>query len=176
MGFCIRIRFIFVGIFYGYSLAIAPVIGYHYGAGNRQELANLLKRSIVLIGISAVTLTVLAELLSSPLAGIFVGYSAELHAMTTNGIRLYFISFIICGFNIFGSAFFTALNDGITSGIVSFMRTFVFQMSCLLLLPALLPAEYKLNGIWLAIVAAEALSLIITGTFILGKRKKYGYM
>ncbi len=175
-GIIMYTQFIFIGIFYGYSLATAPVIGYHYGAANKSELHGLLKRSLILIGGSAVTLTVLAEVLSPFLAAIFVGYDTELMAMTANGIRLYCISFIICGFNIFASAFFTALNDGITSGVVSFMRTFVFQLASLLILPAVFPEAHKLDGIWLAIVAAEVLSLAVTMTFLIAKRKKYGYM
>ncbi len=175
-GIIMYTQFIFIGVFYGYSLATAPVIGYHYGAANKTELHGLLKKSLILIGSSAVILTLLAEVLSPFLAAIFVGYDTELMAMTANGIRLYCISFVICGFNIFGSAFFTALNDGITSGVISFMRTFVFQLASLLILPALLPEAYKLDGIWLAIVAAEVLSLIVTVAYLITKRKKYGYM
>ncbi len=175
-GVIMYVQFIFVGIYYGFALSITPVVGFHYGAGNKNELKSLLKKSLILIGIAAVILTGLAELLSSPLAQIFVGYKPELFGITKHAFRIYAISYLICGFNIFGSAFFTALNNGLVSGVISFMRTFVFQLACLILIPLMLPEPLKLDGIWLAIVAAELLSLSVTLIFLIGKRKKYGYM
>ena len=121
-------------------------------------------------------MTVLAELAAPSVSGIFVGYDAELLALTVNAFRIYAISFVLSGFNIFASAFFTALNDGITSGCISFLRTFVFQLATLLILPELLPVSVRINGIWSAIIVAEALSLGVSVIFIVTKRKKYGYM
>lgn len=171
-GAIMYVNFIFAAIFIGYSIGSGPVLGYHYGAGNRTELKNLFGKSMVIIGCAGVSLTVLAELLSFPLTRIFVGYDPELFEMTCHGFRLYALAFLINGFNAFGSAFFTALGNGAVSAVLSFMRTLVFQVIMVLFLPILL----GLDGVWLAIVAAEALALTVTGVFLIGMHKKYGYM
>lgn len=175
-GIIMYTQFIFVGIYYGYSLATAPVISYHYGADNRAELKNLLKRSVVLIGTVSVSAVAFAELAAPLLSGIFASYDPALYEMTTHAFRIYSISYVLCGFNIFGSAFFTALNNGIVSGILSFLRTLVFQLASLIFLPMLLPDALKLDGIWFAIVAAELLSITMTVIFTAANRKKYGYL
>lgn len=175
-GVIMYISFIFISVFLGYALSVTPIVGYHYGAENREELKNLFKKSVVIISVFAVTLTILAELGATPLSLIFVSYDKELLALTVRAVMLYSLSYLLAGFNIFGSAFFTALNNGTVSAAISFLRTLVFQIASLILVPMLLPPEYKLDGIWLAIVAAEGLSLIVTLIFILTKRKKYGYM
>ena len=175
-GVIMYISFIFIAVFIGYALSVTPIIGYHYGAGNFDELKNLFKKSLVIIFVFALVLTALAEVGARPLSLIFVGYDKALLNMTVRALMLYSISYLICGFNIFGSAFFTALNDGPVSAAISFLRTLVFQIASLLVIPAILPAEYKLDGIWLAVVAAEALSLVVTVAFIILKRKKYKYM
>ncbi len=174
-GVIMYVAYIFIAVFIGYSLSVTPIIGYHYGAGNHDELKNLLKKSLVIISSAAIILTSLAELGAHPLSFIFVGYDKALLDMTVRAFSLYSISYIICGFNLFGSAFFTALNNGPVSATISFLRTFVFQIATLLILPAILPPEYKLDGIWLSIVAAELLSFAVTLIFFIVKRKKYKY-
>lgn len=171
-GIIMYVGFIFSGTYLGYCVGVAPIVGYHYGAANTAELKNLFKKSLFLLSSSAVVLTACAELLSSVLAGIFVGYNQDLHDMTTNAIQLFALSYIISGINIFASAFFTALNNGLVSAVISFMRTLVFQIAFIFILPELL----GLNGIWLAVVGAEICSLIISVSFFVANRKKYKYV
>lgn len=170
-GIIMYVGFIFVGTYLGYSVGVAPIIGYHYGAGNTDELKSLFKKSLILICSAAVILTACAELLSSTLAGIFVGYNKELHDMTTNAICLFSLSYIISGINIFASAFFTALNNGLISAVISFLRTLVFQIAFIFILPLI----WGLNGVWLAVVGAEIFSLIVSLIFFITNRKKYKY-
>lgn len=134
-GIIMYISFIFVGTYLGYSMGTAPIIGYHYGAENTDELKSLLRKSLKLILVTSIVMTGLAEVSSRLLAGIFVSYNAELLNMTTNAIRLFSISYIISGFNIFSSSFFTALNNGLVSAAISFLRTLVFQVVMILVLP-----------------------------------------
>lgn len=171
-GIIMYVGFIFSGTYLGYCVGVAPIVGYHYGAANTAELKNLFKKSLFLLSSAAIVLTACAELLSSVLAGIFVGYNQDLHDMTTNAIQLFALSYIISGINIFASAFFTALNNGLVSAVISFMRTLVFQIAFIFILPELL----GLNGIWLAIVGAEICSLIISVSFFVANRKKYKYV
>lgn len=171
-GIIMYVGFIFSGTYLGYCVGVAPIVGYHYGAANTAELKNLFKKSLFLLTSAAVVLTACAELLSSVLAGIFVGYNQDLHNMTTNAIQLFALSYIISGINIFASAFFTALNNGLVSAVISFMRTLVFQIAFIFILPELL----GLNGIWLAVVGAEICSLIISVSFFVANRKKYKYV
>lgn len=171
-GIIMYVGFIFSGTYLGYCVGVAPIVGYHYGAANTAELKNLFKKSLFLLSSAAVVLTACAELLSSVLAGIFVGYNQDLHNMTTNAIQLFALSYIISGINIFASAFFTALNNGLVSAVISFMRTLVFQIAFIFILPELL----GLNGIWLAVVGAEICSLIVSVSFFVANRKKYKYV
>lgn len=171
-GVIMYIYFIFAAIFIGYSIGGSPVISYHYGAGNHGELKNLFKMSLTIIGVAGVVLTVLAEALALPLTRIYVSYDAELLEMTCHGFRLYALAFLFGGFNAFGSSFFTALGDGLVSAAISFLRTLVFQVAVIMILPSIL----GLDGVWLAIGAAEILSLGVTVTFFVVKRKKYHYM
>lgn len=170
-GVIMYVGFIFIGTYLGYAIGTAPIIGYHYGAGNVDELKGLLKKSLKLIGITSLVLTVLAEIFSGVLASIFVSYSKELLEMTTMAIRIYALSYLLSGFNIFTSSFFTALNDGFVSAIISFLRTLVIQIITILVLPAI----WGVNGIWLAVVFAEILSLIVCVSFLVANRKKYKY-
>lgn len=170
-GVIMYVNFIFVAFFIGYSIGAAPIIGYHYGALNSDELKSLRKKSLVIVGITGLVMTVLAEVLAAPLSALFVGYDAELFELTRRGFMLYSLSFLICGINIFGSAFFTALNNGLISAILSFVRTLVFQVAALFILPLFM----QVDGIFLSIVAAEILAAAMTIVFILAKRKKYGY-
>lgn len=170
-GIIMYIGFIFSGTYLGYSMGTAPIIGYHYGAENTKELKSLLKKSLKLIAVTSIIMTGLAEISARLLASIFVSYNAELLNMTTNAIRLFSISYIISGFNIFASSFFTALNNGLVSAVISFLRTLVFQVAMILILPLI----FEINGIWLAVVVAEILALIVSSIFIVGNRKKYKY-
>lgn len=170
-GVIMYVNFIFSAVFLGYSIGSAPVVGFHYGAQNRDELKSLFRKSLTLIGISGVALTALAVLMANPLAAVFVGYDAELLAMTSHGFRLYALAFLVMGFNIFGSSFFTALNDGAASAAISFLRTFVFQIAAMFILPVF----WQLEGIWLAIVAAETAALAVTVGLLAKKRRVYGY-
>lgn len=170
-GIIMYVGFIFSGTYLGYSLGSAPIIGYHYGAGNKEELKSLLKKSLQLLAITSVIMTVAAEILSKPLASIFVSYDAELLAMTTNAIRIYAISYIISGINIFASSFFTALNNGFVSAAISFLRTLVFQIAMIFILPIIC----GLNGIWFAVAFAEVLSLVVSIIFLVYNRKRYEY-
>lgn len=170
-GVIMYVSFIFTGTYLGYAIGAAPIVGYHYGAGNKKELKSLLRKSLLLITAVAVGLTALSEILSGGLAGIFVSYDPELMEMTKIAIQIYSLSYLISGFNIFGSAFFTALNDGPVSALISFVRTLLFQIIMILVLPAL----FGLNGVWFAVVAAEALALLVTIICFLAKRKKYQY-
>lgn len=171
-GVIMYVNFIFLATFIGYSIGSAPIVGYHFGAQNHYELKNLFRKSMRLIGGWGVLLMLLAFALSGPLAQFFVGYDAELLAMTSHGLRLYALAFLVSGFNIYGSAFFTALNNGLVSAVISFLRTLVFQMAAVLILPRLL----GLNGIWLAILVAELLALGVTLQFFIRKKKVYHYL
>ena len=170
-GAIMYVGFIFVAMFIGFVMGASPVISFHYGAGNRDELKSLLGKSLRIVGIAGAAMAVLAISLSRPLSLLFVGYDAELCAMTTRGFVIFAFHFLICGFNIFGSAFFTALNNGAISAAISFLRTLVFQCLSVLILPIFL----DLDGIWLSIVVAEICSAAVSLGFLVAKKKKYGY-
>lgn len=170
-GVLMYVEFIFVAIFVGYSIGSAPIISYHYGAENHAELKNMLHKSILLMLGGGVLMLIAAQLLAGPLAHMFVGYDKELFDMTVHGFRIFSLFVLFAGFNIFASSFFTALNNGGVSAAISFLRTFVFKFSAVLLMPLL----FKLDGIWWATVVAEVLAFIISAVFILCKRKKYQY-
>ncbi len=170
-GVLMYVNMIFLAAFIGYSVGVAPVIGYHYGAGNHGELKGLLKKGLVLIGIFSVGMVVLAEGLARPLALIFVGYDPELLDMTLRGFLVYSFSFLFAGLAIYGSSFFTALGNGLVSALISFLRTMVFQVAAVLIFPLI----WGLDGIWFSIVAAELVAALVTVAFLAGKRKKYHY-
>lgn len=164
--------FIFAAAFIGYSIGCAPIIGYNFGAQNHSELKNLFKKSMIIIGASGIIMFAISMFTSHSLARIFVGYDNDLLNMTSRGFKIYSLAFIIWGFNIFGSAFFTALNNGFVSATISFLRTLVFQIIVIIALPIVL----GLDGIWLASVAAELLSLAVTVTFFKTKKNQYHYI
>ena len=170
-GIIMYVGFIFVGTYMGYAVGSAPVISYHYGAGNKDELKNLFKRSLTIIIVSSVVMTLIAEIIAGYLAGIFVSYDNNLLELTTEAIRIYAVSYLISGINIFASSFFTALNNGVVSAVISFMRMFVFQIVMILRLPVVL----GISGIWTAVIAAEVLSVVISVMFLVKNRKKYSY-
>ena len=170
-GVIMYVNFICVGVFLGYSFGVAPVVSYHYGAGNEGELKSLFRKSLTIIALCAAVLTAAAEGLAGPLSGIFVSYDAGLYEMTRRGFMIYSASFLFMGFNMFGSSFFTALNDGLVSALISFLRAFLFQVGAILVLPALL----GIDGVWLAVVTAELLALTVTVTCLVKNKKKYQY-
>lgn len=170
-GVVMYVTYIVTGVFMGYSTGIAPVFSYNLGSCNRDEIKGLFKKSLVSIGSSAIVLTAFVMIFARVLASIFVSYDAELMDLTTEAIRLYNISFIVCGFNIFAASFFAALNNGAVSSILSLTRTLVFQLSCVYLLPAMIGN----NGIWLSVTVAEILALGIAIYFVLKNREKYQY-
>lgn len=171
-GVMMYVSFIFSSAFIGYSIGVSPVVGYHDGAGNRKELQGLLKKSIILIGVLGTAMTLISFLLASPLAQIFVDYDPELKALTVSGIRIFALSFLLMGYAIFASGFFTALNDGVTSAIISFLRTLVFQVAAVILLPII----WGVDGIWFSVVVAEFMAVLLSVIFLWLKRKKYGYL
>ena len=170
-GVLMYVNMIFLAIFIGYSVGVAPVIGFQYGAGNRAELHSLLKKSLTIIGGTAVLRFAAGELLAEPLTLLYVGYDAELLALTLRAFSIFSFSFLLAGFSIFGSAFFTALNNGAVSAVISFLRTLVFQIFAVLTFPLL----WDIDGIWLSIVGAEVMAVVVTVIFLFAKRKKYGY-
>ena len=171
-GVLMYVQFIFVAIYIGYAIGCAPITGYHFGARNHNELKNMLRKSSFLSAVSGVVLTILAIALSSPLAKIFVGYDEELYELTRHAFRLFAYSFLLAGFNIFTSSFFTALNNGAVSAAISFMRTLIFQTSSVLILPIFLGVD----GIWWAITVAEFFAFILSLIFLFAKRRKYNYI
>ena len=170
-GVLMYVSMIFQAVFIGYSVGSAPIIGYNYGAQNHSELKGLLKNGFLFIGICAVFMFAAGELLSRPLSLMFVGYDEELLDMTAHAFSIFSFSFLLSGFSIFGSSYFTALNDGLTSALISFLRTLVFQIAAVLLFPII----FDIDGIWFSIVAAEIMSVTVTMLFLILKRKKYGY-
>ena len=171
-GVLMYVQFIFVAIYIGYAIGCAPITGYHFGAQNHVELKNMLRKSAFLSAISGIVLTILAIVLSSPLAKLFVGYDEELYELTRHAFSLFAYSFLLAGFNIFTSSFFTALNNGAVSAAISFMRTLIFQTSSVLILPIFLGVD----GIWWAITVAEVFAFILSLIFLFAKREKYHYM
>lgn len=170
-GVIMYVSFIFVAIFIGYTMGAAPIISYNDGAENYEELKSLYQKSLKLIFTAGVLMLVIAELLGGILAKIFVGYDPELYSLTVRGLRIYSGAFLIMGFNIFGSAFFTALNNGKISAVLSVSRTLVIELIMIYLLPVFLGVD----GLWAVVIAVECLAAVLTLTFILKNGKRYGY-
>ena len=170
-GVIMYVNFIFVAIFIGYALGPAPIIGFHYGAKNETELQNIFKKSMNLNLIAGIVLAVVGLFLSRTLAELFVGYDPGLCEMTIKGFRIYTISFLFCGFNIFGSSLFTALGNGLVSAIISFLRTLLFQVAAILIMPLI----WGLDGIWYSVAVAEIVALVLTMAFVVKLRGKYHY-
>lgn len=170
-GVLMYVSMIFVAVFFGFSVGTAPVIGFHFGAQNHGELKSLLRKSLTVISVFSVCMFALALGLAKPLSLLFVGYDEILMEMTLHAFFIFSFSFFFSGFAIYGSSFFTALNDGVTSAIISFLRTLVFQIAAVLIFPLI----WKLDGIWISIVAAEAMAVVVSAAFLVAKRKKYHY-
>lgn len=170
-GAVMYVEFAFVAVFIGYSIGTAPIVSYHYGAGNNDEVKNMLQKSFKIMSILGITMMVLAQMLASPLAKVFVGYDKELFDMAVHGFRLFSFYFILAGINIYSSSFFTALNNGIISAIISFSRTLGFETLSVIILPIF----FKLDGVWMAITVAEICAFVISMSFLISKREKYNY-
>lgn len=168
-GIIMYVGFIFAAVFIGYNLCVSQVIAFNFGAGNREELGSLLKKSLILIGIGGIILTFLAEISAPLLAKIFVGYDDELCELTVRAVRIYMLSYLLCGFNMFCSAWFTALNNGLVSAVAAFARTLVFELGAVIIMPQLL----GIDGIWLSVNIAEILALIMSTALILAFRRRY---
>ena len=170
-GIIMYVQFIFVAIYVGYAIGTAPIIGYNYGAQNHKELKNVLKKSMIILSTLGVIMLTLADVFAKPLCTIFASMNPSLLQTTINGMRIYSIGFLMCGVSIFISSFFTALNNGLVSAIISMLRTLLFQLVCVIVLPLIL----KENGIWLSVVISEVLALILCLTFLIANKKKYHY-
>ena len=170
-GVLMYVGFIFAAVFIGYAQGCAPIISYHYGAENHDELKNLFRKSITMLAIAGVAMFASAQMMATPLAKMFVGYDAGLMELTEHALKLYAFSFLLCGFNIFSSAFFTALNNGAISAAISFLRTLVFQVFAVLVLPIVL----DIDGIWYALVFAEAAALLVSAALLVKNRNRYHY-
>ena len=170
-GVLMYVNFIFVSVFIGYSVGTAPLFGYNDGAHNHKELRNLFRKSLIIIGTVSVLMVGIAQAFARPLSWVFVGYDDQLRDMTVAAFRVFAISFLFVGFGIFSSGFFTALNDGLTSAAISILRTMVFQVAAVMIMPKIL----GLDGIWWSTVVAEALAMLLCVWFMFCKRKKYHY-
>ena len=170
-GVMMYVSMIFSAAFIGYSIGVAPVISYHNGVQNYKESKGLFRQSLIIIGIFGISMVLAAEITALPLSKIFVGYDAELLSLTVSGYRIFAVSFIFMGFAIFSSGFFTALNDGLTSALISFLRTLVFQTAAVMLLPLL----WGIDGVWISIVVAEAMAVVISAVFLAIRQKDYHY-
>lgn len=170
-GVLMYVSMIFIAAFIGYTIGTAPVISYHYGAGNHDELKSLLRKSLIIVGVFSLGMLILGEVLARPLSVIFVGYDTELLSLTLRGFAIFSFSFLFSGFAIYGSGFFTALNNGLISAVISFLRTLVFQVAAILILPMI----WGIDGIWISIVVAEVMATAVTILFWIGNRSKYHY-
>lgn len=170
-GVIMYVNFAFMSVYIGFVIGAAPIVGFNHGADNRPELKNVFRKSLMLLGVFSLVMTLLAEVLSAPLSAVFVGYDSRLYDITLRGFRIYSLSFLLCGFNLFGSSFFTALNNGLISAVISFFRTLICQIAAVMLLPLVL----QLDGIWLSIVVAELAALILTVICFIKYRKRYHY-
>ena len=172
-GVVMYVAFVFVAIFIGFVIGAGPIVSFHYGANNTDELKSIRKKSTILVLVAGAAMLLIAILLSRPLCTLFVGYDSALYEITLRGFIIYAVSYLFAGFNIFGSSFFTALNNGLISAVISFLRTLVFQTSTVILLPLLF--SEPLDGVWFSVIVAEALSFAVTAFFIALKKKEYNY-
>lgn len=170
-GVLMYVNMIFLAAFIGYSVGTAPIVGFHYGLGNHSELKSLLRKSLLIVGAFSILMLGLAEGLGGPLARVFVGYDPALFDLTHRGFLIYSFSFLFAGISIFGSSFFTALNNGLVSALISFLRTFLFQTGAVLIFPLL----WGIDGVWLSIVAAELMAAVVTALLLIRKREQYQY-
>lgn len=171
-GVVMYAAFIFIAVFVGYSQGSSPVISYHYGAQNHLEMNNVLKKSMTMLGGSAIVLTAIAVLLARPVSAVFVGYDAALLDMTAGAFAICALPFLVMWINIYTSSFFTALNDGAVSAAISFIRALVLPVLCITVMPAI----WGLDGVWYSLIGSEILSVAVSLAFLTGKKKKYHYL
>lgn len=150
-GVLMYVNLVFIAIFIGYSIGTAPIIGYNYGADNTHELKCLFKKSLIIIGIVSILMFISGEVFSKTFADIFVGYDESLLDLTLKAFHIFSFSFLFSGIAIFGSSFFTALNNGLISALISFFRTLVFQ------------------------IAAEFMAALVSTIFLIVYKNKYNY-
>ena len=170
-GVIMYVNLFFLSVFIGFSIGTAPLIGFNHGAQNHGELKSLFKKSVVIIALTSMLMAVSGILLARPLASVFVSYDQTLMEMTIRGFTIYSLSFLLCGFNIFGSSLFTALNNGLISAVISFVRTLICQIAAVMILPLF----FHLDGIWASVVAAELAALLLTAFCCVKYRKRYHY-
>lgn len=170
-GVLMYVNFLFTAVFWGYIVGASPLISYQYGAQNHTELKSLCRKSLVLILTGSVLMFAASQGFARPVARLFVGYDSQLMEMTLRGFRIFSMNFLFVGLSICSASFFTALNNGAVSALLSFLRTFVFQIAAILLLPLL----FSIDGIWLSLVVAELLGALFGSVFILAYRRRYHY-
>ena len=170
-GVIMYVNLFFLSVFIGFSIGTAPLIGFNHGAQNHSELKSLFKKSVIIIALTSMLMAVSGILLARPLAAIFVSYDKTLLEMTVRGFTIYSLSFLLCGFNIFGSSLFTALNNGLISAVISFVRTLICQIAAVMILPLF----FHLDGIWASVVAAELAALLLTAFCCVKYRNRYHY-
>lgn len=170
-GVLMYVNFIYFSIFIGYSIGTAPLIGYNYGAGNKEELKNIFRKSVILVEIFGVLMTALALGLAYPISWLFVREDAALLKMTENAFYIISYMFIFAGFSVFASSMFTAFGNGLISALISFLRTIVFQIAAVLILPV----WFGLTGVWVAALVPEVLAMLTSLIFVICLRKRYGY-
>lgn len=170
-GVLLYFSYIFIAVSVGFSRGIAPVISYHYGASDRHELHSLLMKGLLIVLVLNLVSGITAQVLSAPLANIFVGHDKGLYEYTVVAFRIYSIHFFVTGFNIYISSFFTALNNGKYSGWISVLRTICFESISILTIWML----FGVDKIWWGVTIAEFLTMVIAFSFLFLKRNFYGY-
>ncbi len=170
-GVVMYAAFIFIGVYIGYSTGSSPIMGYHYGAQNHAEMKNVRKRSMILLSCAAIVLTAIAIGFAKPIASIFVGYDVELLAITTRAFQICSVSFLVMWFSMYASSLFTALNNGVVSAAISFIRALVLPIVCIIVLPIF----FELDGVWYTMVVSEAIGVVISLIFMLVYKKRYNY-
>ena len=170
-GVVMYVEFLFVSTFIGYAIGTAPIIGYNFGAGNEKEQKNIFAKSSLILLAASVAMCLGGMLLAKPISLLYVGYNDALCSLTARAFMLYSISFLLKGLNIYASSHFTALNNGLISALISFLRMFVFRVALVLLLPLSLGAD----GVWLSVAASELLSAVVSVAFLVANRKRYHY-
>lgn len=163
--------FVFVAAFLGFSMGSAPIVSYHYGAENYDELKNIFRRSGVIIAATSVAMVAASELLSRPLSAAFVGYSPDLLELTTHGFRIFALCYLFCGLNIYASAFFTALCNGALSALIAFTRTLLLRGGLVLVMPVF----FGVDGVWWSVAAAELLGVVLSVVLLVLMRRRYHY-
>lgn len=167
-GVMMYVSMIFSAVFIGYSVGVAPVISFHDGARNNRELLGILKQSLILMGVFGSAMVILSQIGAKPLSILFVSYDEKLLTMTVHGFHIFAASFIFMSFAIFSSGFFTALNDGLTSALISFLRTLIFEAGAVWFLPMF----FGIDGIWTSVIVAELMACMLSAFFIVREKKK----